>query len=384
MDRETKFNRILLRAPKEERMKYFVDYRSLHPQLQSVCDQIMPIVRSPAGTDIIIVVGPTGAGKSTLVELLVKRITEMALPALEEDRGRLPVVGMKIPATERGSFRWSDFWIRYLSQLENPLAPFCRRTAPRTLRREGDSLRISSNNNLGDMARAVEAGLSQRRPFATIIDEGQHLMRIASGRKVLDHLDVIKTMADMTGVLHILIGTYDLISNLELNGQLSRRATTVHFPRYNANDKDHFLSFVSALNEFQNHLPLGVTPKLMENKKEIYAYCCGCVGILKNWFERTLATALDRNAETITFDDLKARSLKPSQCHTIAAEIAKGEALFKSLDDGEDLLYEQLGLRPVPAAPESTPKPKAGSNNRAAFARSPTRDPVGAGAKAAA
>ena len=365
-------------------MNYFEDYRSLHPQLQSVCDQIMPIVRSPAGVDIIIVVGPTGAGKSTLVELLVKRITEMALPSLEEDRGRLPVVEFKIPATERGSFRWTDFWIRYLTRLENPLVPFCRRQAGGTLRREGDSLRIASNNDLGDLARAVEAGLYQRGPAATIIDEAQHLMRIASGRKVLDHLDVIKTMADMTGVLHILIGTYDLVATLELNGQLSRRATTLHFPRYDANNPEHLLSFVASLNEFQNHLPLAVTPDLMRHKKEIYAYSCGCIGILKNWLERALSAALDTDAKTITFADLKARSLKASQCRAIAAEIDKGEALFKSLDDGEVDLFELLGLNSDEAAAQTDAAPKTSPSKRRAFVRSPERDAVGAGAASAA
>ena len=49
----------------------------------------MPIVRAPAGTNVIMVVGPTSAGKSTLDELLVKR-TELALATLQKGRGRIP------------------------------------------------------------------------------------------------------------------------------------------------------------------------------------------------------------------------------------------------------------------------------------------------------
>ena len=126
-------------------------------------------------------------------------------------------------------------------------------------------------------------------------------MRVASGRKVLDHLDVVKAMADMSGVLHILIGTYDLVANLELNGQLSRRVTTLHFPRYDANRSDDFLHFVSTLNEFQNHLPLAITPDLLRNRREIYAYCCGCIGILKNWLERSALTGLGERRENDDF-----------------------------------------------------------------------------------
>lgn len=386
MGSQTKFNRSLLGATPEERLKYFADYRSLHPQLNSLCAQIMAIVRAPAGTNVLIVVGPTGAGKSTLVELLVKRITELALPTLGEDGGRIPVISFKIPPAERGSFRWSDFFIRYLTQLENPLVPFLRRRPRRFIRH--DSVRpggIASNNDLGSLARTVEMGLSQRRPLATIIDEAQHLMRVASGRKVLDHLDVIKAMADMSGVLHILIGTYDLVANLELNGQLSRRATILHFPRYDANKRSDFLHFVSTLNEFQNHLPLSIAPDLIGNRKEIYAYCCGCVGVLKNWMERALSPALEHGAKTLTFADLKARRLRPALCVTIAGEIAKGEAMFASLDEGESLLYSRLGMAPpLDGVPEDEAKtPKTTAKKRSVGHRSPTRDAVGGGEKAA-
>jgi hypothetical protein len=386
MGSQAKFNRSLLDATTEERLKYFVEYRSLHPQLKALCAQMMAIVRAPAGTDVIMVVGPTGAGKSTLDELLVKRITELALPTLQEDRGRIPVVSFKIPPAERGSFRWSDFYIRYLTQLENPLVPFCGRTPRGFIKHDGDrSTRIAANNDLGDLSRTVEMGLAQRRPMATIIDEAQHLMRVASGRKVLDHLDVIKAMADMSGVLHILIGTYDLVANLELNGQLSRRATTLHFPRYDANKTDDFLHFVSTLNEFQNHLPLAVTPDLLRNKKEIYAYCCGCVGILKNWLERALSAALERGAKTLIFADLQSTSLSSRQCLTIAGEITKGEAMITALAEGESLLYEQLGM-PSPSESasitEASPT-KAAAKKRTVGNRSPTRDPVGGGEKAA-
>jgi hypothetical protein len=221
--------------------------------------------------------------------------------------------------------------------------------------------------------------------MATIIDEAQHLMRVGSGRKVLDHLDVIKAMADMSGVLHILIGTYDVVANLELNGQLSRRATTLHFPRYDANKANDFLHFVSTLNEFQNHLPLAVTPDLLRNKKEIYAYCCGCVGILKNWLERALSRALESGAKTLTFADLQSVSLSSRQCRTIAGEITKGEAMIASLAEGESLLYEQLGIpSPSESAPIGEAKiAKATGKRRAVGHRLPTRDAVGGGEKAA-
>jgi hypothetical protein len=54
----------------------------------------------------------------------------------------------------------------------------------------------------------------------------------ASGGKLLDQLDWIKSMTNVTGVLHILIGTYELLNFRNLSGQASRRGLDLHFPRY--------------------------------------------------------------------------------------------------------------------------------------------------------
>jgi hypothetical protein len=39
-------------------------------------------------------------------------------------------------------------------------------------------------------------------------------------------------MTNVTGVLHILIGTYELLNFRNLSGQASRRGLDLHFPRY--------------------------------------------------------------------------------------------------------------------------------------------------------
>src|SRR6202000_2043653 len=57
---------------------------------------------------------------------------------------------------------------------------------------------------------AVEQALLHRRPRAVLIDEAQHLAKMSSGRRLLDQLDVIKSIANCTGIPHVLVGTYDL------------------------------------------------------------------------------------------------------------------------------------------------------------------------------
>ena len=43
-----------------------------------------------------------------------------------------------------------------------------------------------------DLRRAVEYCVRHRRPAAILVDEAQHLKKIASGRRLLDQLDTIK------------------------------------------------------------------------------------------------------------------------------------------------------------------------------------------------
>ena len=81
---------------------------------------------------------------------------------------------------------------------------------------------------------AVERALRFRRPVAVLIDEAQHLARMGSGRRLSDQLDVIKSIANCTGTVHVLLGTYELLAFRNLSAQLSRRSIDIHFPRYRA------------------------------------------------------------------------------------------------------------------------------------------------------
>ena len=81
-----------------------------------------------------------------------------------------------------------------------------------------------------------------------MIDEAQHLGKIPSGRRLLDQLDGVKSIANQTKILaSVLLGTYDLLAFRNLNGQLSRRSIDVHLARYHADDSDDQRKHLSML-----------------------------------------------------------------------------------------------------------------------------------------
>ena len=87
------------------------------------------------------------------------------------------------------------------------------------------------------------------------VDEAQHLARIASGRRLSDQLDVIKSIANRTETVHVLLGTYELLAFRNLSAQLSRRSVDLHFQRYRADCGEDRQVFRSVLLTFQKQLP---------------------------------------------------------------------------------------------------------------------------------
>lgn len=86
---------------------------------------------------------------------------------------------------------------------------------------------------------------------------------MSSGRRLADQLDVIKSIASRTQTIHVLIGTYELLSFRNLSGQLSRRSVDLHFSRYRAESTDDLRMFRNIVLTFQEQLPAEQSPDLV-------------------------------------------------------------------------------------------------------------------------
>jgi hypothetical protein len=128
-------------------------------------------------------------------------------------------------------------------------------------------------------------------------------------RRLLDQLDVIKSIANQTQTVHVLYGTYDLLAFRNLNGQLSRRSIDVHFPRYRAESAIDRKAFMSVLNSFAQQLPIPDPPDLAHDWESSRAQHWLC-RVLKQWLVRALSVAL-RTGEGTCSPTWKTR-LRPS------------------------------------------------------------------------
>jgi energy-coupling factor transporter ATP-binding protein EcfA2 len=312
------FPRELLNRPISERLAYFRAYTVAHPRLKEADAALKRAIQEPAGGSLIFVLGPTGVGKTTLRLRVEQYLKEAFLTEAKEDVGRIAVVAVEAVAPDSGNFSWKDYYQRVLRALDEPLLRhkinYGNPDVPSAGKAAGSELRY-----------ALEQALRFRRPAAMMIDEAQHLTKMASGRRLADQLDSLKSLASLTGCLHVLIGTYELLPCRNLSAQLSRRSIDIHFRRYQSSDVNDVETFQRVLFSFQRQLPLAEEPQLWRDWEYCYARSIGCVGVLKDWLTRGLAAALEAGATTLTREHLEQHSWSTDQCEKMAQEALEGE-----------------------------------------------------------
>lgn len=357
-----------------ERLEHFRHFTMAHPRLIAARDELMDAIDGAAPGSLVLVLGPTGVGKTTLRTRVENLLAQQMTPVMTASPDCLPFVSVEVPPPHTGRFRWRDYFSRLLLAMNEPLID------AKTGRFPSGTLAASSIAIGTDLSYAAEQALRYRRPPVVFVDEAQHLARIASGRRLSDQLDVIKSIANRTGTVHVLLGTYELLAFRNLSAQLSRRCLDLHFQRYQADSSADRQIFQSVLLTFQKQLPfVDPEPDLMAMWEFLYERSVGCVGILKEWLMRACVRSIRHGATTLTREHLEMTALSISQCEKILAESREGET---RLNDGEDsrLRFRTLlGIEPhrapnaqaapVPAAPPNRKNVRVGQ-------RSPRRDPL--------
>jgi energy-coupling factor transporter ATP-binding protein EcfA2 len=362
------------------RLAQFQAFTVAHPRLVAAKDELITAIRESEPNSIVMVFGPTGVGKTTLRMRAEQVLIEELRPELEINRSRIPVASVEAIAPDTGSFCWRSHFKRLLQEMNDPLVDRRRLPEPDCDGKPKERFQLTATSSGSEYRYAVEQTLRLRQPTAVMIDEAQHLAKVASGRRLLDQLDVVKSIANRTNTVHVLFGTYDLLAFRNLSGQLSRRSVDVHFPRYRADLAEDRRIFINIVHSFQKKLPMPEPTDLVKNWEFLYERSFGCVGLLKQWLVKALSAALRHDDTTISLHSLETHALSMAQCDRILSEIIEGEARLNDGDGLRSKLRAHLGLVEPAAATAPDRATQASTSDRHKLRpgqRKPGRDPVG-------
>lgn len=367
------FTKDLLSKTVEERRVYFEKKIITHPKLELAFKDAMKKILDDK-YPLVLLYGPSGVGKSTLLTKLYNEIISSVLEELVSDKGRIPIAFFEAKAAETLKFNWGDFYRSGLLALNEvsidkkivPIHHFKR-----------DTVKSSSRDTYSALRWAYESALVNRRPLACIVDEAQHMSKIQRGSKLKDQMDVVKSLANITKVPHILAGPYELLHFRDQSAQLSNRSTDVHLPRYQAENKEDIKAFKTIILTFQDCLPV-YEVDIISHWQFLYERSIGCIGVLKQWLERALRESLNEinnEGKTLGLQHLEKTALTVKQCNKMITEAREGELTLIESEDERENLITSLGLRlSKETSIEEAPKGKA---KRKPGERKAKRDPVG-------
>ena len=338
----------LLQQSVEARQEYF-EHQCLieHPRLLEALEATIQAICPPgAGAStrrvgtMVLLIGPSRVGKTTLIRLLEARLLARAQAQMERDPSFIPFASIQAAGPESSRFDWQTYYKAVLRGLQDPFV---------------DS-RVASIPTR-ELRQAMEAALIHRKPFAVIVDEAHHLAKAASGRRLQDQLDHLKHVENTTGVSHILAGTYEMRPFRKVNAQLACRGIDVHFPRYDATKEEDGHIFSSVLWALQRQLPVEEEPPLIEDWEFLYARSIGCIGLLKMHLNRALNVALTEGARTVTQSHLRQTALSETRVELALRNAMESEAELTEAEGADERLLALLGLREAspPSQPQTAP-----------------------------
>ena len=354
----------------QRRLTHFKAFAISHPLLQRVDTTLMRAIREPAGFSHVLVYGPSGVGKSTMMRQIAQRLNSAERGASPGGPSSVPVLLLETRPPDAASFHRADYYRTALKTLGEPF--FERRVmvdieAEPTWEKKGR--KTTRFQDSSELRHALEDAVRRHGVRAVILDEAQHLMHVGTGAKLLDQLDWIKSMSNVTEVLHILLGTYDLLAFRNLSGQSSRRSMDIHFARYQFQQEQDRRDFQGVLLALLQQVPLDVEVEtLMQHWVYFYERSIGCVGILKDWLVRAVATALHDGSSSLSLARVQEHALSEAQCERMALEATEGEQALDYTEQRREHLWSLLHIGPVPtpSAPPVLPQVPARRPRRAA------------------
>jgi len=102
------------------RLAHFKEFAVLHPLLQRADATLMQAIREPAGFTHVLVYGPSGVGKSTMIRQIATRLNTTALKSPPGGKAPVPVLLLETCPPDTQTFNRADYYRTALKVLGEP------------------------------------------------------------------------------------------------------------------------------------------------------------------------------------------------------------------------------------------------------------------------
>lgn len=329
-----------------EAVKNFETKLVCHPRHDEAYEQLARAVSAAPPETIVAVVGPTGAGKSTLSKRVRKEYLEHEAAAMQAKK-HLPVIRVEIPATQSNSFSWRPLMMAMLNEMGEPLidkkidieATLKQRLAtggnPPVYPTLSHSLAILE----GQMHKAVE----RNGVDLILLDEAQHLKSACSSSALSRQMDVIKSLSNRLGKTRlVLFGTGEMIELLDQSAQLSRRIKPVRLMPY-GNSTAEMKDFGGSIKKLIGDAPLPSNISMSDCIQYFYDGTLGVFGLMADWCRLAFANAIQDGSDVLELKHFEATRFEERTLQKVKGEIEACEMFFNG----------DLARRAVTSAPQS-------------------------------
>lgn len=301
-----------------------------HPKQNAALERAVFLSTQCANVDFVILAGPTGVGKSSLLRRLEIAVTEIYAPQVLQTPSMVAMISTTAIADGAKKFGWRRLWTDGNAALNDPfvLARSWRTAdAPK-------SRRLSEPMPVAVARETFEQELRLRRTRIWSIDEAHHILLGGSAGVVGDQFDVLKSVGQVTNITLVLCGTYQLSKLLSYSGQVMRRSATVTLAPYDLSSDADRKVFAGVCKALLEHVPVEckLDPKLFV--EELFYGTLGCVGVLKDWISRAWALSHFKSVP-LGMDHFIATRLPSQTLRSMHDEIIEWEQMNTSSSDVE-------------------------------------------------
>lgn len=319
-----------LTAEMVARQLAFYETRVKHPAMQKLLDDLMPLLMPHSESNIIVITGATGAGKSTLTRVLLKSLFQDFAQLMQDDQSVIPLISVEAYANGEVRHGFKGLFKGMLDQL---VEPGTEQKSPSVLMDGKLTVEPTSKHTVGGLRLTLERGLRERRTRVGVIDEAAHLLRFAKDAVVMDTL---KSLSNTTGTKWVLVGSFDLFDLIVEDGQVARRSNILNLERYHLDKAKDRHTYQDIVTKLQAKWPSEEVPNFVAISDALLEVSLGCIGLLKSLLLDASAMQL-RNGGHWNPEFLKKAAKSNKIRDLIRREIEVGEEKVRDALYGDSL-----------------------------------------------